>query len=319
MKPLLLTVVLLTALAGCSRSDKVTTPTSPSAPPPATPAPAPAPLVVTSLAIGGNTTLTAIGQTTQLTATGNMSDGTTKDLTTSVQWISTDTSSITVSAGGLLTVIRYGQSYIQARYENKSPAIAVQATPPGTFVFWGRVREPGSSGLAGVRVREESSGVSIVSNKDGEFSFGGLTGARLSFQKEGYEPAALEAKPGVYSDAAMQRVIRISAGASVEVSLAPHDVAYELAGGLRCNPCKMVRVVNAQAGRLQLQATWKEPRAAINLWVNGLVFEGAGPGAPLEVRAEVANDAAGEMLVYVGLKSAADYYAPFSLITTVVK
>ena len=47
-----------------------------------------------------------------------------------------------------------------------------------------------------------------MSNGDGEFSLGSLTGARLSLEKEGYEPAALEATPDVYTDAAMQRVVR---------------------------------------------------------------------------------------------------------------
>lgn len=318
MEPHLLPVVLVIALAGCTRSDRVTTPTSPS--PPASPGPAPAsPAAVTALTLRGSAALTAIGETAALTASANLSDGTSKDVTTTVQWVSSDASSISVSPGGLRTVLRFGQSYIRAMYQGKTSALSVQATPPGTFVFWGRVREPGNSGLAGVRVREESSGVSIVSNKDGEFSFGGLTGARLAFEKAGYEPAALDAKPGVNSDVAMQRVIRIAAGTSVEVALAPHDVSYDLPDGLRCNPCKKIRVVNAQAGRLQLHATWKEGRAAINLWVNGRVFEGMGPAGPHEVLAEVSIDAPGDLLVYVGLKNAADFYAPFTLTTVVVK
>ena len=61
----------------------------------------------------------------------------------------------------------------------------------------------------------------------------------------------------------------------------------------------MIRVVDAQAGRLRLKASWMEPRAALDLWVNGRV-RSDGPGGPLEVLAEVAIDAPGELLVYVG-------------------
>ena len=80
-----------------------------------------------------------------------------------------------------------------------------------------------------------------------------------------------------------------------------------------------IRIVNAQAGRLQLQVTWKETRASLNLWVNGRLFEGPGSTGPREVLAEIPVEAPGELLVYVGLKSAADFYAPFSLTTVVAK
>ena len=43
----------------------------------------------------------ALGLTQQLTAIGNYSDGTTQDITSVVHWNSSDTSILTVSAGGL--------------------------------------------------------------------------------------------------------------------------------------------------------------------------------------------------------------------------
>jgi hypothetical protein len=314
MKPHLLTVVLLAALAGCSRSGPVA-PTSPSSPA-SSPSPG-AGAAVTALAVRGRTLLTSIGETTPLTATASLSDGTSRDVTTAVQWVSSSESTLSVSPGGVVTVLRFGQSYVYATYQGKSATVSVQATPPGTFIVWGRVREPGSSGLPGVQVREETSGASTQSNADGEFSFGGLVGTRLTFEKDGYERAALEAKPGTFTDAPIQRMIRIAAGGSVEVNLAPHDVSYDLGDGLRCDPCKMIRVVTEPAGRLQVKASWSEPRAALNLWINGRFFEGA--GGPLEVLGEAAIDAPGEVLVYVGLKNAADYYAPFTLTTNILK
>ena len=308
----LLAVVLLAALAGCSGSDGAATLTSPTSG-------ESGPAIVTAVTLRGNAILTAIGETTPLTASASLSDGTSRNVTTAAQWVSSDASSIIVSTDGKATVIRFGQSYITATYEGESASLNVQATPPGTFVLWGRAWEPGSRGLAGVVVREPSSGTSAVSGMDGEFSFGGLRGVRLTLEKEGYERAILEAKPGVFTDAPMQRVIRIAAGGSVDVPLAPHDVSYELAAGARCYPCRMIRVVAGQAGRLRVKASWTEPRARLYLWVAGRMFDAAAPAEPLAILAEVAVEAQGEVLVFVGMKNAADYRAPFTLTTDLVK
>lgn len=321
MKPQLLTIVLVTVLvtllagsAGCNRSKSVSTPTSPTSPtaPPVVTTAAP-----TAVAIRGNAMLTAIGETAALTATASLSDGTLKDVTATALWASSDASIVTVSPGGMLTVVRFGQSYVRATYQSKTASLSVQATPAGTFVVWGRTREPGSSGVAGVLVREETSGVSGLSNAEGQFSFAGLTSGRLTFEKDGYEPVAFEGKLNEYNDVAMQRVIRIAAGGTVDVGLAPHDMDYAPAADSRCYPCKMIRVVSTEAGRLQLRVTWKEPRATLNLWINGRLFEGTAPGSP-EAVADVPIGA-GELLVYVGMTSPVEYYAPFTLTTAVVQ
>ena len=115
----------------------------------------------------------------------------------------------------------------------------------------------------------------------------------------------------------MQRVVRIAAGASVDVKLAPHDMDYSLAGGARCYPCRMIRVVGDGTGTLHLRVTWTEPRAVLNLWINGQLFEGIGLGT-FEAVADVPVGA-GELLVYVGMKNPVEYYAPFTLTTTVAK
>ena len=114
--------------------------------------------------------LSAIGETAKLTATASLSDGTTLDVTAAAQWISSNASTLSVSPTGVLTVMRFGQSYVYATYQNKSSTLSVRATSPGTFVVWGRVGEPGTSGLAGVQVEEASSGVSTLSDANGEFS-----------------------------------------------------------------------------------------------------------------------------------------------------
>jgi hypothetical protein len=184
-------------------------------------------------------------------------------------------------------------------------------------VVYGRVREPGSSGLAGVQVRETAFGASVLSGADGEFSLGGLSRALLSFEKDGYERVAIEGKPNVFTDLAMQRVIRIAAGGTVDVRLAPHDMDYPGAGEARCYPCRLIRVSGSEAGRLQLRVTWSEPHATLNLWINGQLFPGAALG-PSEAVAEVPIGP-GEVLVYVGMRVPVEYYAPFTLTTAVTK
>jgi hypothetical protein len=320
MKPNLITIVLVAALIGCAGCDRsrtgpspTPTPTTPTAPTP----PAAAPQV-TKIAIEGKLLLTTIGETSPLAATATLSDGTTKDVTTAVQWTAGDRSVLTVSAAGMVTVLRFGSSYVTAVYVQKYATVNVQATPSGTFVVSGRVREPGSSGLGGVQVRDDVSGASMVSGDQGEFSFGGLiAAARFSLEKEGYERVAIDGKQGTYVDVAMQRLIRIAAGGKVNVGLAPHDMDYEVAAGSHCYPCKMIRVTTAGTTQLHLGVTWAEPHATLNLWINGQLFEGAAHG-PSEAVADV-TAGPGELIVYVGMKSQVEYYAPFTLTTAVVK
>jgi hypothetical protein len=316
---LTVTVVLTAALgcAACDRSKSVVIPTAPT--PPATP-----PVVtpsVTAISIQGKTQLTAVGETTALTATASLSDGTTKNVTTAVQWSSSFPATVSITPGGLATALRLGASSVGALYNlaggSKFASVSVQVTPPGTFAVTGRVREPGSSGIPGVQVRELTSGASMLSDPDGQYSMGALTAARLSFDKAGFEPTVMDGKPDAYNDVAMQRVIRIAAGGTVDVKLAPHDMDYAAGGDSHCYPCRMIRVAGDAAGQLHLRVAWTEPHATLNLWINGQLFEGTAHG-PSEAVADVPIGA-GELLVYVGMKNPVEYYAPFTLTTGVVK
>jgi hypothetical protein len=319
MKPHLLTVVLIAALGGaaCDRSKSVvnpTTPTTPATPPVVTPS-------VTGLSIQGTTLLTAVGETSALTATASMSDGTTKNVTTTVQWSSSLPATVGITPAGLATALRLGASTVGALYNlgngSKFAYVSIHVTPPGTFVVTGRAREPGSSGIPGVQVRELTSGGSMLTDSDGQYSMGALMAARLSFDKAGFEPIVMDGTLDAYNDVAMQRVIRIAAGEKVDVKLAPHDMDYAAGGDSHCYPCRMIRVVSTDAGRLQLKVTWGEPHSTLNLWVNGQLFEGAAHG-PSEAVADVAIGA-GEVLVYVGMKNPVEYYAPFTLTSAVAK
>ena len=124
---------------------------------PTTPSPAPSPgpspaavATVTRVSVSGNSALTAIGQTTQLRAIAEYSDATSRDVTSDALWASAKPASFVVSSG-VVTVINYGLTSINAILQNRTGSIQVTATPANTFIFIGRVREPGNSSIAGVR------------------------------------------------------------------------------------------------------------------------------------------------------------------------
>ena len=81
----------------------------------------------------------------------------------------------------------------------------------------------------------------------------------------------------------------------------------------------IVLVLNVASGtwnvlRLLLTGGLPDPRATLNLWVNGVLFEGAAREASADVPI-----GPGELMVYVGLKSSVNDYVAFTLSTGFVK
>jgi hypothetical protein len=306
-----LLIALVVSAADCGGS-----PATPSRALSPTPTPTPAPLAITSLRISGNATLAAIGETSQLAAIATYSDGTTKDVTEQAAWTSLTPGYFIVSSG-LLTVVGFGFGSVSARLQ-KTTSIAVLATPPGTFVFRGRARDPGAGGLPGVRVLETASNRTQVTDENGEFQFAGLAAARLRLDKDGYEavPEVIGSPAPVgYSDVAMQPIVRLAVGESIKETLAPHDLAYTI-GSDRCFPCKLIHVVSPSGGAVNLNVTWTAAPNALNLWVNGNRFAAAGSNVAADVAA-----AAGDNTVYVGWSLAANQtgassYLSFTLTTS---
>lgn len=314
MKPLPLAAAcaaVLTVLAGCNRSPSGPTPGL-SNPPPAAPV-----VTLAGVTVTGNNALTEVGQTTTLIASAAFSDGTTKTVTSDVVWTSQEPSALAVSPAGVVTALRFGSSTISARYFGKTATLRVTVTPPGTFVANGRVKEPGLGGLPGVVLQEEGSGLVVTTGQSGSFTVGGLQNGRFRVDKDGFESITFTAKPNGYDDVGLQRVIRISAGSSVDVNLAPHDMEYATGDGARCYPCRLIRIVSAESGRLQLHVAWKETHATLNIWAGGQFFAGSSVG-PAEAAADVPFGP-GELIVYVGMKAPVEYYAPFTMTTAVVK
>jgi hypothetical protein len=313
MKPHLPAVVLLAALCagvGCNHSDSIKPPTGPTTTPP------PPPAQVIAVIVTGNVSLGAIGDTSQMTARATMSDGSAKDVTSTAQWTSEDATVLTVTPGGLVTVVRYGRAFIRAAYAPKSGGVTVSATPSGTSIVWGRVREPGNSGVGGVRVVEPVSGMSTTSDGQGSFSMGALTALRLTLERDGFESTAFTATAGDFADISVQRVMRVAPGGAVTTTLAPHDMDYTPAAGNRCFPCRMIRVAVPQTGVFQARLTWTEPKATLSLWINGQLF--GGTEGSTELLADV-SVVAGELLIYAGMATPKEVYVPLTLSIGTVK
>jgi hypothetical protein len=276
---------------------------------------------VRTLRVSGLATLSSIGETSQLRATAIFSDSSTRDVTSEATWRSVNPSVLTVSPTGLVTVVDYGASTVEATYERGGASFQVVATPPGSFVVFGRVREPGQGGLDGVRVFDPQSGKSTItsraSGEAGGFALGPLANARLMFDKEGYESREENLLPNQETEVALQRVILLTVGGSVTPTpLAPHDMSYEV-GNDQCQPCRLIRVFSPSGGTLRLRLTWTDPRIPLSLWGNGQLYK----GTSTELTADV-TVGAGELVVYVGaipavsLSVGETLYLPFTLDTS---
>jgi hypothetical protein len=215
-------MLVVLAAAGTVACDEHQSPTMPSDPPP------PPPPAVVSIALTGNVLLTAVGETSQLTLTASLSNGTTQDVTSNGRWMIGDSRVVTVTAGGLLTVVGLGRTSVTVSYVSKTAFTQVTATPPGTFVVAGRVREPGQGGVLNATVTDRATGLSAVANVDGLFSLAALPSAhvRLSVVQTGYEPREIDADSSTDLDAPIQRVVSMTAGDAVEPPpLAPNDLS----------------------------------------------------------------------------------------------
>jgi hypothetical protein len=253
--------------------------------------------------------LGAVGETSQLQAIAALSNGETVDVTNVASWIPM-TPVIRVSKG-LVTAEALGYGQVNAVYGGKFTAKMVTVTPPGTYLIRGFVMpghdgDPDFLGIPGFRVVDTNSGRTTMTSATGAYApgwytLGGLNGTtRIAFDKNGYEPAELVVTgPAINGGGGIQvqRLYRITAGETVQTTIATQDVAYDVGSSDRCVNCRLIRVVNPTAGTLHLALTWNLPSAALALWVNGQRFVGS-PGGPLNVDVPVS---AGELVLYAGV------------------
>ncbi len=103
--------------------------------------------VLDSIVVEPATDSIPVGTTLQYTATGNYNNGTTQDLTTTVDWVSSDTAVATITAGGLAAGVAAGTTTITATHNGVSGTAAltvtsvvldsIQITPPNATIAAG--------------------------------------------------------------------------------------------------------------------------------------------------------------------------------------
>jgi len=84
-----------------------------------------APVVLNSIAVTSAASSNAAGLTEQLTATGYYSDGSTKDLTSSVTWSTADGSTVSVDTTGLAKGLKKGSATVTASFTPSAGATSV--------------------------------------------------------------------------------------------------------------------------------------------------------------------------------------------------
>jgi hypothetical protein len=142
-------VALLLAVGFAACSEKSATPPTPTA---------------QSIAISGNLTLANKNDTSQLTATMTMSDGTTKSVTATGTWSSSNTAVATITSGGLATALTNGTTVITVAAEGKSQTVtltvAMKATP-AMSPFFMRLCNPKRAGMD-LTISEKSGNIGMT-------------------------------------------------------------------------------------------------------------------------------------------------------------
>jgi hypothetical protein len=180
------TSLALTMFVACSGNKN----TSPSAP---TPSPTPG-VTVSSVTI---TNATLSSSTYQLTATARMSDASTRDVTMSAAWESSNPSLATVSAAGVLTVINTGEVEVRATYQSVTGSLRILVTRPpaaAKFILSGVVREvaPTAQLVSNARVQitgGADTGTFVMTDSSGMFRFNSVSAGVIAMEatKDGYQ------------------------------------------------------------------------------------------------------------------------------------
>jgi hypothetical protein len=248
-----------------------------------------APSRLSQLTLAGPTALTDVGSTGRLTATARFSDDSERDVSADAAWSSSDSRIVSVAPGGVITAAGFGIATIDATFQRRA-STQVFVIRAGKSYSTGRVTEAGGGPIAGVRVLDTSRAWLGTTDSSGWYLAAGFSGSSMLFEHDLYESAARTIVPNSMNHVAMQKVIRLTAGASLAGELMAFDAGYDL-GNLQCEPCRLIRIQCASAGRLELQLSWTQTQP-MGLWTSGELFS-RGERAVVSV-------SAGELVVYVG-------------------
>ncbi len=139
----------------------------------------------------------AATSTFQLTATARLSDGATRDVTTSAQWETSNRSVAMISATGMVTVIATGQVEFRATYLGVAGSLQLLLTAPthGAFTLSGIVREvaPNQRTLGGAQVSiitGPDAGRTATSDASGFYQLTGVSAGTVSVVTtlDGFDP-----------------------------------------------------------------------------------------------------------------------------------
>jgi Carboxypeptidase regulatory-like domain len=179
---LALTVLLAGWLTACDKS-----PTKPSPTPTPQPTPQGQP-TLQSIRVEGPTSVPP-GTKAQYTAIGQMSDGSTQDLTSTTAWRSSDSAVLSVAASGEATGGKDGEAVVAAESNAKRASLQVLVLTPGTHRLMGLVSDTGIP-IAGatVDVLDGSRAVmSVRTDGEGIYRLYGVKGdVELRVRAEGY-------------------------------------------------------------------------------------------------------------------------------------
>ena len=139
---LFISITLLISSSGCGGGGNSGSGTTPNP----TPTPTPTPVVtLTTITVTPANASIVLGTTQQLSATGNYSDGSTKDLTSTVTWTSSTPTIVTIGASGLATSKTQGTVTISAASGSITGSTALTVGPHG---LTGIVITPGTATVA---------------------------------------------------------------------------------------------------------------------------------------------------------------------------
>ncbi len=177
-----LTAGALFAFGSCSDSSPAPTPIPRPNPGITTP-------VVVNLEIGAPESV-ALGTTAQLTLRVIRNDGSSENVTSDVQWSTSNPNVLPVDSQGVITARQPGEARITARYQSRTASNTVLSLPPGTFRLRGRITDEGTA-LGGVTVEViagTGQGLTARSDSGGAYALYGVAGSiKLHSKRTDYQ------------------------------------------------------------------------------------------------------------------------------------
>jgi len=129
----------------------------------------------------------APNSTTQYTATAGAADGSTRDITSLANWQTSDGRVLTITATGIASAQRIGETAVTIRNGNLRGSLEVLVLPPGTYRVGGMVKEAGVP-VAGASVDVvENADIHTLTDASGSYRLYGVAGdVQMRVTKEGY-------------------------------------------------------------------------------------------------------------------------------------